>query len=216
VRTNDGEDYAIWFYIAAIVALIIALAGFWNGRSAVAAHCTLLAATMLAFAAVKLRRRILVLAAFVGFIVYLGYLAFDVFEHTVAFPVALATIGIIVILAAVGLQKRYPSLVRGHANASPAGHTRRADRFDRCDRHRRGADGRGRAGRQSANRRELLEDGGVSASNAQHAEVPGRVPRPPGASASSGAAALAEGTSGAVRGSYASTVETDGRGGPYL
>lgn len=121
VRTTDGEDYAVWFYIAAIIALIITLGGFWNGRSALAAHCTLLAATILAFAAVKLRRRILVLAAFVGFIVYLGYLAFDVFEHTVAFPVALATIGIVVILAAVGLQKRYPSLVRGSSTPGRRG-----------------------------------------------------------------------------------------------
>jgi hypothetical protein len=121
VRTTDGEDYAVWFYIAAIIALMITLGGFWNGRSALAAHCTLLAATILAFAAVKLRRRILVVAAFIGFITYLGYLAFDVFRHTVAFPVALATIGIVVILAAVGLQKRYPSLVRGDATSGPRG-----------------------------------------------------------------------------------------------
>jgi hypothetical protein len=121
VRTTDGEDYAVWFYIAAVIALIMALGGFWRGASVVAAHGTLLAATILAFAAVKLRRRILVLAAFIGFVAYLGYLAFDVFEDAVAFPVALATIGIVVILAAVGLQKRYPSLVRGAATPGPRG-----------------------------------------------------------------------------------------------
>jgi hypothetical protein len=119
VRTTDGEDYAVWFYLAAIVALIIALGGFWSERSVIAAHGTLLAATILAFAAVKLRRRILLLAAFVGFVAYLGYLGFDVFRAAIAFPVALATVGLVVILAAVGLQRRYPSLIRGDHVSGP-------------------------------------------------------------------------------------------------
>lgn len=119
VRTTDGEDYAVWFYLCAIIALIMALGGFWSESSRVSAHCTLLAAAILAFAAVKLRRRVLLLAAFIGFVAYLGYLAFDVFENAVAFPVALATIGIIVILAAVGIQRRYPSLVRGADVSGP-------------------------------------------------------------------------------------------------
>ena len=119
VRTADGEDYAVWFYIAAIVSLMIALGGFWSDSAVIAAHSTLLAATILAFGAVRLRRRILLFAAFIGFVAYLAYLAFDVFEDAVAFPVALATIGIIVILAAVGIQRRYPSLVRGAEVAGP-------------------------------------------------------------------------------------------------
>jgi hypothetical protein len=119
VRTTDGEDYAVWFYISAIIALIMALGGFWSETSVISAHCTLLAATILALAAVKLRRRILLLAAFIGFVAYLGYLAFDVFENAVAFPVALATVGVIVILAAVGLQRRYPALVRGDEATGP-------------------------------------------------------------------------------------------------
>ncbi len=119
MRTTDGEDYAVWFYIAAVIALIIAMTGFWNRQSVTAAHATLLAAAILAYSAVRLRRRILLIAAFVGFVAYLAYLAFDVFEDAVAFPVALASIGIIVILLAVGVQRRYPALVRGAERQGP-------------------------------------------------------------------------------------------------
>jgi hypothetical protein len=112
VRTTDGEDYAVWFYLAGIGSLIAAIVGFWGESSAITAHAMLAGSVILAVAAIRLGRRILLLAAFLGFVVYLGYLAFDVFGKAVEFPVALATVGMVVILAAVWLQRRYPGLVR--------------------------------------------------------------------------------------------------------
>jgi len=112
VRTTDGEDYAIWFYLAGLGTLAAAIGEFWSDSPAITAHAMLAGSVILAFAAVRLGRRILLLAAFIGFVVYLGYLAFDVFKNALEFPVALATVGMVVILAAVGLQRRYPELVR--------------------------------------------------------------------------------------------------------
>jgi len=112
VRTTDGEDYAIWFYLAGLGTLAAAIGEFWSDSPAITAHVMLAGSVILALAAVRLGRRILLLAAFIGFVTYLGYLAFDVFKTALEFPVALATVGMVVILAAVGLQRRYPELVR--------------------------------------------------------------------------------------------------------
>ena len=112
MRTSGDEDYAVWFYLVGIVALAAAIGEFWRESSVLSAHGLLLAAVIFAFAAVHLGRRIFLIAAFLGFVVYLGYLAFDVFKEALEFPVALATVGMVVILSAVWLQRRYPSLVR--------------------------------------------------------------------------------------------------------
>jgi hypothetical protein len=112
VRTTDGEDYAVWFYLAGLGTLAVAIAGFWEESSGMTAHVMLAGSVILALAAVRLGRRIPLLAAFIGFVTYLAYLAFDVFKTALEFPVALATVGMVVILAAVGLQRRYPELVR--------------------------------------------------------------------------------------------------------
>jgi hypothetical protein len=113
------EDYALWFYLVALGPLIAAIGLFWSESSAIAAHGLLGAAAVLAVAAIRMRRRVLLLAAFIGFVSYLGYLAFDLFRDTLAFPVALATIGVVVILSAVWLQRRYPALVKGDDVSGP-------------------------------------------------------------------------------------------------
>src|SRR5262249_39417761 len=110
-NTSD-QDYALWFYLAGLGALVPGLGLFWTESTGIAAHATLAVAIILAFAAIRLHRRLLLFAAFLGFVAYLGYLAFDVFKKTLQFPVALATIGIVVILSAVWLQRRYPALVK--------------------------------------------------------------------------------------------------------
>ena len=118
-RNTSDQDYALWFYLAGLAALVPGLGLFWVESAGIAAHATLAVAIILAFAAIRLHRRLLLFAAFLGFIAYLGYLAFDVFKKTLQFPVALATIGIVVILSAVWLQRRYPALVRRMERTGP-------------------------------------------------------------------------------------------------
>jgi hypothetical protein len=111
VRANDGEDYARWFYLVGLIALTFALVSFYNGAEGRTAHAALGIATLFAVAAIRLRRFLLLLAAFVGLVSYLAYLTFELFDKALGFPVALATIGLVVILVAVWFQRRYPSIV---------------------------------------------------------------------------------------------------------
>lgn len=113
MRQSRDEDYALWFYAVGIVALGVTITWFWNESSTIAAHGMLVAAFAFAVAALRLRRRLLLFAAFAGFVSYIGYLAFDLFRERLDFPIALATMGLVVILSAVWLQRRFPSLIRG-------------------------------------------------------------------------------------------------------
>ena len=95
------------------MALTVAIAGIWNeATKLLVAHATLALAILLVVAALRLRRRVFIAFAVLGFLSYLGYLAFDVFRKTVGFPIVLATFGLVVILVTVLAQQRYPELVR--------------------------------------------------------------------------------------------------------
>lgn len=112
-RARHAEDYAFWFYLVGLVALTVAIAGIWNeATKLLVAHATLALAILLVVAALRLRRRVFIAFAVLGFLSYLGYLAFDVFRKTVGFPIVLATFGLVVILVTVLAQQRYPELVR--------------------------------------------------------------------------------------------------------
>jgi len=112
-RARHAEDYAFWFYLVGLVALTVAIGGIWNeATKLLVAHATLALAILLVVAALRLRRRVFIAFAVLGFLSYLGYLAFDVFRKTVGFPIVLATCGLVVILVTVLAQQRYPELVR--------------------------------------------------------------------------------------------------------
>ena len=109
-RAGDGEDYAVWFYAAGLVWTAISIVQFFNGHAAIAAHAMLFVSVLFAIAALKLRRRLFLAAATIGFFGYLGYLTFDVFRKTLGYPILLATSGLVIILLAVWSQRRFPDL----------------------------------------------------------------------------------------------------------
>jgi len=109
-RQPPDEDYAVWFYIAGMLALA---AGYVQGWQPLGAwrHATPLVALALIVASLYLRRRTLLLGGGVAAFAYLGYLAFDVFRRMIALPLALAALGLLVIVATVWMQRRFPALV---------------------------------------------------------------------------------------------------------
>ena len=108
--TEEGEDYAIWFYAAGIVWTAGSILGFWNRSAAIAAHSMLFLSVLFAVAALQMRRRLFLGAATIGFLGYLAYLTFDVFRKTLGYPILLATSGLVMILLAVWIQRRFPDL----------------------------------------------------------------------------------------------------------
>ncbi len=108
--TEDGEDYAIWFYAAGLVSTAGSILGFWNRSAAIAAHSMLFLSVLFAVAALQMRRRLFLAAATIGFLGYLAYLTFDVFRNTLGYPILLATSGLVIILLAVWIQRRFPDL----------------------------------------------------------------------------------------------------------
>jgi hypothetical protein len=115
-----GEDYALWFYIAGVVMLLVAYVQLWDSIGAWR-HALPLVAVALATAALHLRRRVLLVGGALAAFGYLGYLAFDVFERVVALPVALAAMGLLVIVTTVWMQRRFPLLVERVRRADDAG-----------------------------------------------------------------------------------------------
>ena len=109
-RQGDSEDYAVWFYFAATVALLVGYASVWK-TIGLWRHALPLVAAVFVTAALYLRRRVLLLAAGIAAFGYLGYLAFDVFEDVIALPMALAGLGLLVIASTVWMQRRFPVLV---------------------------------------------------------------------------------------------------------
>ncbi|HVX40836.1 MAG TPA: hypothetical protein VHB25_14795 [Gemmatimonadaceae bacterium] len=109
---DDGPDYAIWFYAVGLWALTIAMLEFSSESTRIAAHATLALAIVFCVVAIRLRRRIFLVAAFAGFIGYLAYLTFSEFPNALSLPIVLATLGLVTIIATVWVQRRYPGLVR--------------------------------------------------------------------------------------------------------
>ncbi len=111
-RTAADEDYATWFYLAGLVALLPAMAGFWRESKVIAAHAMLAMSALFVVAALRLRRRLFLAAAFVGFLSYLGYLTFNVFDRAASYPIVLATLGLATIIMTVWVQRRFPGLTK--------------------------------------------------------------------------------------------------------
>ncbi|HTI62437.1 MAG TPA: hypothetical protein VL524_02940 [Gemmatimonadaceae bacterium] len=109
-RVSDGEDYAMWFYAAGLVWTAISIVGFLGKSTAIAAHAMLFLSFLFAVAALRLRRKLFLVAATIGFLGYLAYLTFDVFKKTLGYPILLATSGLVIILLAVWFQRRFPDL----------------------------------------------------------------------------------------------------------
>ena len=123
-RTGADEDYATWFYAVGLAALLPAMFYYWDRSRLITAHATLGVSLMLAYTALRLRRRLFLLASLIGFLAYLTYLTFDVFKTDVGYPIVLATLGLLTILLAVWVQRRFPSIVqrmdRAERQAIPA------------------------------------------------------------------------------------------------
>ena len=118
-RQPADEDYAVWFYLVATVALLYGYIGVWNSIGWWR-HALPVVAAVFVIAALYLRRRVLLLAAGLAGFGYLAYLAFDVFEKVVALPVALAGLGLLVIVATVWVQRRFPVLVARVTSEGPS------------------------------------------------------------------------------------------------
>jgi hypothetical protein len=118
-RQPVGEDYALWFYLAATVALLYGYIGVWNSIGWWR-HALPVVAGVFVIAALYLRRRVLLIAAGLAAFGYLTYLAFDVFRRVVALPIALAGLGLLIIAAAVWVQRRFPVLVARVSSDGPS------------------------------------------------------------------------------------------------
>ena len=118
-RQPAGEDYALWFYLVATVALLFGYVGVWNSIGWWR-HALPFVAAVFVIAALYLRRRVLLLAAGLALFGYLTYLAFDVFRDVVALPIALAGLGLLIIGAAVWVQRRFPVLVARVTSDGPS------------------------------------------------------------------------------------------------
>jgi hypothetical protein len=110
-KRGGSPDYAFWIYTAAFVLTFVNGVQLWSDAGAWR-HLIGPLAVLLAAAALRLRRREFLAAAFVAVIWYLGFLSFSVFRSAIGFPVALATFGISIIIVAVWVQNRFPGLVR--------------------------------------------------------------------------------------------------------
>jgi hypothetical protein len=110
-RRGSSPDYAFWIYSAAFALTFVYGVPLWSEAGAWR-HLLGPLAVMFAAAALRLRRREFLAAAFVAAIWYLGFLSFSVFRSAIGFPVALATFGISIIIVAVWVQNRFPALVR--------------------------------------------------------------------------------------------------------
>lgn len=117
-RQPPGEDYALWFYLSATIALLVGYIGVWNSIGWWR-HALPFVAAVFVIAALYLRRRVLLLAAGLAAFGYLTYLAFDVFRKVVALPIALAGLGLLVIAATVWVQRRFPVLVTRVTSDAP-------------------------------------------------------------------------------------------------
>jgi hypothetical protein len=118
-RQDRSEDFALWFYVAGVLVLVVGYVQVWNGIGAWR-HALPFLALVFVLAALYLRRRVLLIAAGIAGFGYLGYLAFDVFEDVIALPIALAGLGLLVIAAAVWMQRRFPVLVARVSDGEPA------------------------------------------------------------------------------------------------
>jgi hypothetical protein len=118
-RQPTAEDYAVWFYLAAMMSLVVGYIGVWNSIG-VWRHALPFVGAVFVVAALYLRRRVLLLAAGLAEFGYLTYLAFDVFRRVVALPIALAGLGLLVIAATVWVQRRFPVLVARISSAGPS------------------------------------------------------------------------------------------------
>ena len=118
-RQPASEDYALWFYLAATVALLVGYIGVWNSIGWWR-HALPFVAAVFVIAALYLRRRVLLLAAGLAAFGYLTYLAFDVFNKVVGLPIALAGLGLLVIAATVWVQRRFPVLVTRVTSEGPS------------------------------------------------------------------------------------------------
>jgi hypothetical protein len=110
-HTTDGEDYADWIYLSALVTLTVAVLVLWPLLGA-ERHALIAVAIGLFALSLYLHRSMFVVFGALGVIGYLAYLAFDVFKNFANFPVLLATFGLSVIVLTVWLQRRYPALAR--------------------------------------------------------------------------------------------------------
>ena len=126
-RQPPREDYAVWFYVAGVVMLVVGYGAVWSSIGAWR-HALPLVAVSLVAASLYLRRRVLVIGGGLAAFAYLAYLAFDVFRRVVALPVAIAALGLLVIVTAVWVQRRFPALVERvsrqqhtHRKALPTG-----------------------------------------------------------------------------------------------
>jgi hypothetical protein len=111
-RTTANEDYATWFYAVGLAALLPSMFYYWERSRLLTAHTTLSVSVMFAYAALRLRRRLFLVASLIGFLAYLTYLTFDVFKTDVGYPIVLATVGLATILLAVWVQRRFPTIVQ--------------------------------------------------------------------------------------------------------
>lgn len=110
-RRADGDDYAAWVYLPALVTLAIAVLSVWPFLT-FERHALIFLALGLFALSLYLRRTMFIVFGALGLVGYLGYLAFDVFRNVANFPVLLATFGLSVIVVTVWLQRRYPALAR--------------------------------------------------------------------------------------------------------
>jgi hypothetical protein len=85
---------------------------YWERSRPITAHATLGVSVMFAYAALRLRRRLFLVASLIGFLAYLTYLTFDVFKTDVGYPIVLATVGLVTIMLAVWVQRRFPVIVQ--------------------------------------------------------------------------------------------------------
>jgi hypothetical protein len=108
---RDGEDYARWIYLVALVTLFAGVVGAFPEARYERHGLPALAAGLFALS-LFLRRPMFLVFGAIGFVGYLAYLAFDVFRAALSFPIVLATFGIGVIVGTVWLQRRYPALAR--------------------------------------------------------------------------------------------------------
>ena len=118
-RAGFDEDYAAWFYAAGLVWTATSILTFFGRSAGIAAHSMLFVSVLFAIAALKLRRKLFLVAATLGFLGYLGYLTFDVFKKTLGYPVLLATSGLVIILLAVWFQRRFPEFQQRMETRAP-------------------------------------------------------------------------------------------------
>lgn len=101
---RDGQDFAFWLYIVAVVTFTGGLCGIYYDQAALQIIYPIINIALMLIG-VLLQRRVFVIFAAMGCFGYMGYLAHELFNDSMIFPLIMTFIGLAIIFLGVYWQR---------------------------------------------------------------------------------------------------------------